>query len=199
MWQATRWPRSSRQLRHLGRPARRSGSRTRQRGWKAQPGRHVDQARRGALDRQQPLGAAPGRGGASSPAGPRCRGARAGEDVARPCRTRRPCRRTSPGCRPTSSATTPRSWVMMMSAELNSLLQVAHQVEDLRLDGHVERGGGLVGDQQLGVAGQRHRDHRALPHAAGELVRVVVDPLGRLRDARPGRACRSRACGPPAC
>ena len=32
------------------------------------------------------------------------------------------------------------------------LLQVAHQVEDLRLHRHVERGGRLVGDQQLGVA-----------------------------------------------
>ena len=31
-------------------------------------------------------------------------------------------------------------------------LQVADQVEDLRLHGDVERGGRLVGDQQLGVA-----------------------------------------------
>ena len=41
---------------------------------------------------------------------------------------------------------------MMMSAELNSALQVADQVEDLRLHGHVERGGRLVGDEQLRVA-----------------------------------------------
>ena len=41
---------------------------------------------------------------------------------------------------------------MMMSAELNSSLQVPHQVEDLRLHGHVERGRRLVGDEQLGVA-----------------------------------------------
>ena len=64
-------------------------------------------------------------------------------------------------------------------------LQVPHQVEDLRLHGHVEGGGRLVRDQQLGVARQRHRDHRALPHAAGELVRVVVDPPLRPRDADP--------------
>ncbi len=31
-------------------------------------------------------------------------------------------------------------------------LEVAHQVQDLGLDGDVERGRGLVGDQQLGVA-----------------------------------------------
>ena len=98
-----------------------------------------------------------------------------------------------------SSATTPRSWVIDDQRGVELALQVAHQVEDLRLHGDVQRGGRLVGDQQLGVAGQRHGDHRALAHAAGELVRVVVDPRSRLRDARPGRACRSRACGRPPC
>ena len=59
-------------------------------------------------------------------------------------------------------------------------LQLAHQIEDLRLQGDVERGGRLVGDQQRGIAGQRHRDHDALAHAAGELVRIFVDaPLRR--------------------
>ena len=53
-------------------------------------------------------------------------------------------------------------------------LHVEQQVEDLRLDGDVERRGRLVGDQQLRPAGQRHGDHHALAHAAGELVRVVV-------------------------
>ncbi len=85
------------------------------------------------------------------------------------------------------SATTPRSWVIMISAVPRLLLQPQQQVEDLRLDGRVERGGGLVGDDQLGLEGERHRDHRALPHAAGELVRVVVDPLSGLRDAHPAQ------------
>ena len=58
-------------------------------------------------------------------------------------------------------------------------LQLEQQLHDLRLGGHVERGGGLVGDQQPGPAGQRDRDHDALPHAAGQLVRVLVEaPLG---------------------
>ena len=61
-------------------------------------------------------------------------------------------------------------------------LHLAQQVEDLRLDRHVERGRRLVGDQQFGAAGQRHRDHHALAHAARELVRVVVDPPLRRRD-----------------
>ena len=48
-----------------------------------------------------------------------------------------------------SSATTPRSWVIMMMAMPKSSA-AADQLEDLRLDGHVERRRGLVGDQQLG-------------------------------------------------
>ena len=63
------------------------------------------------------------------------------------------------------------------------LPQVVDELEDLLLDGHVERGRRLVGDEQLGLAGQRHRDHHALPHAAGELVRVLVHPLPRPRHA----------------
>src|SRR5690606_2432781 len=56
-------------------------------------------------------------------------------------------------------------------------LQLREQLHDLGLHGHVERGGRLVRDQHLGVERDRHGDHDALPHAAGELVRVVVDPL----------------------
>ena len=63
------------------------------------------------------------------------------------------------------------------------VLQRAHEIEDLRLDGHVERGGRLVGDQELRVAGQRHRDHRALAHAAGQLVRIIVNALLGRGDA----------------
>ncbi len=52
-------------------------------------------------------------------------------------------------------------------------LQALDQVEDLRLDGDVEGGGRLVGDQQLGLARQRQGDHHALAHAAGELMRIL--------------------------
>ena len=81
------------------------------------------------------------------------------------------------------SATTPRSCVMITTAVSNSCCSRCDQLEDLRLHGDVERGRRLVGDQQLGVVGQRHRDHRALAHAARELVRVGVDALARLGDA----------------
>ena len=61
--------------------------------------------------------------------------------------------------------------------------QALQQLEDLRLDRDVEGGGGLVRDQERWLAGQCHGDHRALPHAARELVRVVVDAPLRARDA----------------
>ena len=54
-------------------------------------------------------------------------------------------------------------------------LQVRHQVQDLRLDRHVEGGDRLVGDDELRFEGQGARDADALALAAGELVRVAVD------------------------
>ena len=45
-------------------------------------------------------------------------------------------------------------------------LQVTHQVQDLGLNRHVQRGGWLVGNQELGVTRERHGDHHPLPHAA---------------------------------
>ena len=61
-------------------------------------------------------------------------------------------------------------------------LEGAQEIEDLRLDGDVERGGGLVGDEQGGIAGEGHRDDHALPHAAGELMRVFQGADFRGRD-----------------
>ena len=63
------------------------------------------------------------------------------------------------------------------------LLQIANDVQDLRLDRHVERSGRLVGDQELGIAGERHGDHDALAHPARELMRVAVEQLFRVRQA----------------
>ena len=65
--------------------------------------------------------------------------------------------------------------------EAEPLLQIAQQVEDLRLDRDVERRGRLVGDQQRRIAGERERDERALPQAAGQLVRIVADAALRRR------------------
>ena len=82
-----------------------------------------------------------------------------------------------------ASATTPMSCVMMIIAISCSCAEVVEQVEHGGLDGDVERGRRLVGDQQLRVARECDRDHHALAHAAREAVRVVAQPLGGARDA----------------
>ena len=58
------------------------------------------------------------------------------------------------------------------------LLQAQQQIHDLRLNGHVQRRGGFVGNQQFRGAGECHGDHDALTHAAGELVRVSRQARG---------------------
>ena len=52
-------------------------------------------------------------------------------------------------------------------------LELLQQLQDLRLHRDVERGGRLVGDQEIGLVGERQRDHDALALAARELVRVA--------------------------
>ena len=63
------------------------------------------------------------------------------------------------------------------------IAQLADQREDLSLDRHVECGGWLVGDEQLRIARQRHRDHDALLLTARHLVRVLVERHLGLRNA----------------
>ena len=74
-------------------------------------------------------------------------------------------------------AMTPMSWVMRTTAIPSCWRRLVDEVEDLGLDGDVEGGGGLVGDEQLRLAGQRHGDHHPLAQAAGELVGVGVEAL----------------------
>ena len=60
--------------------------------------------------------------------------------------------------------------------------ELAHQVEDLGLDGDVESRRGFVGDEQVRLAGERHGDHHPLGHAARELVRERLESPFRVRD-----------------
>ncbi len=53
--------------------------------------------------------------------------------------------------------------------------QVGQQVEDAEPDGDVQHRDGLVGEQHLGLRGERPRDGDALPLPAGQLVRELVD------------------------
>ena len=62
-----------------------------------------------------------------------------------------------------------------------------------RLHGDVERGGRLVGDQDVGLQRERHGDHDALALAAGELVRILVASTLPARGCRRGASARARA------
>ncbi|SCB34453.1 hypothetical protein GA0061099_1005182 [Bradyrhizobium yuanmingense] len=57
------------------------------------------------------------------------------------------------------------------------------QLQDLCLNGGIERSGRLVRDQEIGIPGQRHRDHDALDLAAGEFVRIGLEPAASVGNA----------------
>ena len=52
--------------------------------------------------------------------------------------------------------------------------QFAQQVQNHRFGSHIQACGGLVQDEQIGVAHQRHGDGDSLLHAAAELVRIAL-------------------------
>ena len=54
---------------------------------------------------------------------------------------------------------------------VDAVLQVAQQIQNLGLNRHIKRRGRLIRNDDLGVAGQRHSDHDALTHTAGQLMR----------------------------
>ena len=56
--------------------------------------------------------------------------------------------------------------------EGQELLQLLHQLEDLRLDRDVERGRGLVGNEQVRPQRQCDGDHDALALPTGQLERI---------------------------
>ena len=83
------------------------------------------------------------------------------------------------------------------------LLEAHDEAKDLGLDRHVERRGGLVGDEQARLAREGDGEHHALALAAGELMRVGVEPPLGVRDAdllqerdRPGRGGSRRRAAP---
>ena len=55
-------------------------------------------------------------------------------------------------------------------------LHLAHEVQDLGLNGHIQCGSRLVGYQQFGFPGQGHGDHDPLLHTAGKLERIFTHP-----------------------
>ena len=65
------------------------------------------------------------------------------------------------------------------------VLEILHQLQNLRLDRDVERGGRLVGDQQRRIADQGHGDHRALAQPARELEGIGPERLLGIGEADP--------------
>ena len=61
--------------------------------------------------------------------------------------------------------------------------EIVEQREDLRLDRHIQRRGGLVQQQKVGLGRQRRRDADALLHAPRQLVRIIPHRLRRTRNA----------------
>ncbi|MPM70433.1 hypothetical protein SDC9_117388 [bioreactor metagenome] len=61
--------------------------------------------------------------------------------------------------------------------------QRIEQFENLSLNGHIQRGGRLVRNQQFRLSGQRHRNHHPLLHAAGKLMRKGLHPPRRIGNA----------------
>ena len=74
-------------------------------------------------------------------------------------------------------------------------LGLLKNLENLRLDGYVESGRRLVGDDELRVVRHRNRDHRALAHAARELVRECLHTALCGRDTHDLQKF-DRACTP---
>ena len=147
-----------------------------------------------ALDRAEPL--------APSPVEPRQRrqqpDACTGGAARRRSRRRRPARPARPAyitsTRSATPATTPRSWVIRMIADAG--LAPGCRSSTSRTCAWIVTSSAVVGSSAMssvGLVGDRHRDHRPLAHAAGELVRVLLAPAARGSGCRPGRAARSRA------
>ncbi len=96
------------------------------------------------------------------------------------------------------SAATWRSWVTSRTA-VPDTSEALEMVEDDTLHGDVERAGGLVGDDQLGLCCDGDGDQSALPHSAGQFVRILPGPDGRVGQPGPvqhgDRLGGSRAAG----
>ena len=63
------------------------------------------------------------------------------------------------------------------------LLHFLHKLNNLSLNGNVQGSRGLVGNQNIGIAGKGHGNHDALTHTARELMWILIDALLGLGNA----------------
>ncbi|MOA02098.1 hypothetical protein D3C78_1215340 [compost metagenome] len=62
-------------------------------------------------------------------------------------------------------------------AHVQPALEIAQELQDLRLYRHIKRRRRLVGDQERGATDQRHGDHGTLAHAARQFEGIHVHDL----------------------
>ncbi len=55
-----------------------------------------------------------------------------------------------------------------------SLLQLFNQLQNLRLNCHIQSSGGLIANQKPRLIDQRHRNHNPLTHTARKLMGVTI-------------------------
>ena len=73
--------------------------------------------------------------------------------------------------------------------------QIVEDAEDFVLHRHIEGGGRLIRDEEIGLGHQHHGDHDALTHAAGELMRIeMVDEFG-IADLHGLKHCQGALAG----
>ena len=55
-------------------------------------------------------------------------------------------------------------------------LQSRKQIQNLRLNRHIQSRGRFVGDQQIRITRQGHGDHHPLLHPSRHFMRVLINP-----------------------
>ena len=63
------------------------------------------------------------------------------------------------------------------------LTELLHQLKDLRFNGHVQSRCRFIRDHHLRAAHHSHADHNSLAQTAGQLMRIALITLLRLRDS----------------
>ena len=85
---------------------------------------------------------------------------------------------------------------MNRNDSLQLVLQIHQQIDDLRLNRHIQRGHRFVADDQLRIERQRARDADALALAAGEFVRIRLHQRSAAA-RRAGTTRRLSLAAPP--
>ena len=62
-------------------------------------------------------------------------------------------------------------------------VQVPDQIQNLRLNRHIQCRRGFIGDQDLRLTGQRHGNHHTLTHTSGHLMRILMSSHFRIGDS----------------